>query len=103
MPIEPHGGTLINRIVDGETKNKLEQKARGLEQITINSREISDVEIIATYRLANINRVKLEKLIHKFFESAKLEIEIIDRFGKPVKVREWFLVPVSAGRNRPGR
>ena len=48
MPIEPHGGTLINRIVDGESKNKLEQKARGLEQITINSREISDLEMIAT-------------------------------------------------------
>ena len=48
MPIEPHGGTLINRIVDGETKNKLEQKVRGLEQITINSREISDLEMIAT-------------------------------------------------------
>ena len=48
MPIEPHGGTLINRVVDGETKNKLEQKARGLEQITINSREISDLEMIAT-------------------------------------------------------
>ena len=45
MPIEPHGGTLINRIVDGETKNNLEQKARGLEQITINSREISDLEM----------------------------------------------------------
>ena len=48
MPIEPHGGTLINRIVDGETKHKLEQKARGLEQITINTREISDLEMIAT-------------------------------------------------------
>jgi sulfate adenylyltransferase len=48
MPIEPHGGTLINRIVDGEKKNTLEQKARGLEQITINSREISDLEMIAT-------------------------------------------------------
>lgn len=55
---------------------------------------MADVEIIATYRLANINRVKLEKLIHNFFASAKYEIEIIDRFGKPVKVREWFLVPL---------
>ena len=48
MPIEPHGGTLINRMVDGETKNTLQQKARGLEQVTINSREISDLEMIAT-------------------------------------------------------
>ncbi len=55
---------------------------------------MADVEVVATYKLANINRFKLEKVIHKFFESAKLEIEIIDRFGKPVKVREWFLVPL---------
>jgi len=55
---------------------------------------MADVEIIATYKLANINRTKLEKLIHKFFSATKLEIEIIDRFGKPVKAREWFLVPL---------
>lgn len=55
---------------------------------------MADVEIIATYKLANINRVKLENIIHSFFDSAKLEIEIKDRFGKPVKAREWFLVPI---------
>jgi hypothetical protein len=55
---------------------------------------MAEVEIVATYKLANINRVKLEKVIHKFFEPAKLEIEIKDRFGKPVKAREWFLVPL---------
>ncbi|QDH77856.1 GIY-YIG nuclease family protein [Echinicola soli] len=55
---------------------------------------LANVEIVATYKLANINRGKLENLIHKFFNSARLDIEIIDRFGKPVKAREWFLVPV---------
>jgi hypothetical protein len=55
---------------------------------------LADVEIVATYKLANINRVKLENLIHKFFNSARLDIEIKDRFGKPVKAREWFLVPI---------
>lgn len=55
---------------------------------------MADVEIIATYKLANIHRTKLEKLIHKFFGSAKLDIEIKDRFGKLVKANEWFLVPV---------
>jgi len=55
---------------------------------------LADVEVIATYRLANINRVKLEGLIHKFFSTAKLKIEITDRFGKPVTAREWFLVPL---------
>jgi hypothetical protein len=55
---------------------------------------MADVEIIATYKLANISRIKLEKIIHKFLGAAKLDIEIKDRFGKLVKVREWFLVPV---------
>ena len=55
---------------------------------------MADVEIVATYKLANINRVKLEKVIHKFFNAAKLNIEIKDRFGKPVKPDEWFLVPI---------
>tara|TARA_R110000823_G_scaffold74950_8_gene171512 strand:- start:2851 stop:3336 length:486 start_codon:yes stop_codon:yes gene_type:complete len=55
---------------------------------------MADVEIVATYKLANINRVKLEKVIHKFFNAAKLNIEVKDRFGKPIKPDEWFLVPI---------
>lgn len=55
---------------------------------------MADVEVIATYELSNINRVKLENLIHRFFEPAKLNIEIKDRFGNPIIPREWFLVPL---------
>jgi hypothetical protein len=55
---------------------------------------MADVEIIATYELYNINRAKLENIIHRVFEPARLDIEIKDRFGKPVVPREWFLVPL---------
>ena len=55
---------------------------------------MADVEIIATYKLSNINRTKLEKIIHKFFSAAKLDVEMKDRFGKAVKAQEWFLVPI---------
>jgi hypothetical protein len=55
---------------------------------------LADVEVVATYDLFNINRVKLENLIHRIFDPARLDIEIKDRFGKPVVPREWFLVPV---------
>jgi hypothetical protein len=55
---------------------------------------MADVEIVATYELSNINRTKLENLIHRFFEPAKLNIEIKDRFGNPIVPREWFLVPL---------
>jgi hypothetical protein len=55
---------------------------------------MADVEIIATYELYNINRIKLENVIHRVFDPAQLDIELRDRFGNPVKPREWFLVPL---------
>ena len=55
---------------------------------------MADVEVVATYNLANINRAKFEGLVHKFFGAAQLDISIPDRFGKPVTPREWFLVPL---------
>ncbi|TXK74170.1 GIY-YIG nuclease family protein [Mesonia sp. K4-1] len=55
---------------------------------------MAEVEIIATYKLANIKRHKLESLIQFFFKNAKLDIDIKDRFGKPVNPKEWFLVPI---------
>ncbi len=57
---------------------------------------LADVEIVATYELYNINRTKLENLIHRIFDPARLDIEITDRFGNPVVPREWFLVPFAA-------
>lgn len=55
---------------------------------------MADVEIVATYELYNINRTKLEKLLHNFFADVKLNIEVIDRFGHSVIPQEWFLVPL---------
>ena len=55
---------------------------------------MADVEVVSTYELYNISRTKLEKILHRFFDSAKLDIQINDRFGNPVLPREWFLVPL---------
>ena len=57
---------------------------------------MADVEVVASFRLANINRRRLEALLHKFFASARLDLSFRDRFGVPVEPREWFLVPLSA-------
>ncbi|WP_057884208.1 GIY-YIG nuclease family protein [Tsuneonella troitsensis] len=56
---------------------------------------MANVEIMAQYTLYNINRTKLEKLIHRVFGAALLDIEIPDRFGTMIKPREWFLVPLD--------
>ena len=55
---------------------------------------MAEVEVIASYQLYNINRVKLENIIHRVFDPVQLDIEIKDRFGNPVRPCEWFLVPL---------
>jgi hypothetical protein len=54
---------------------------------------MAGVQPVTTYTLYNINKVKLEHLLHNFFAHARLDIDITDRFGKKIKPREWFLVP----------
>lgn len=55
---------------------------------------MAPVEVVATYELYNINQIRLENLIHRIFGNAQLDIQIADRFGRPVTPREWFLVPL---------
>jgi hypothetical protein len=56
---------------------------------------LADVEIVATYKLFNINRSKLENLLHRVFAAARLDVTIDDRFGHPVRPKEWYLVPLA--------
>jgi predicted transcriptional regulator len=68
---------------------------------------LAEVEVVATYKLFNINRSRLENLLHRVFSAARLDLSISDRFGNPMKPREWFLVPLSVidevvGRIRDG-
>lgn len=55
---------------------------------------LAGVEVVATYQLSNLNRTRLENLFHRMFQPARLDLTIEDRFGNPVKPREWFLVPL---------
>ena len=56
---------------------------------------LADVDLVASFELLNINPGKMEKLLHKFFSPAKLNMKLPDRFGQAVKPREWFLVPLE--------
>ena len=55
---------------------------------------LADVEIVATFKLANLSGGAFEALLHKFFGNARLDLELKDRFGAQVEPREWFLVPL---------
>ena len=56
---------------------------------------LADVDVVASYKLFNINRTRLEKIFHRLFGAVRLDLTITDRFGNPVKPREWFLVPLQ--------
>lgn len=56
---------------------------------------LADVDVVATFKLANINAKRLEAMIHKFFSSAHLDLKMKDRFGVEVASREWYLLPLS--------
>ena len=81
---------LIHKI--GVTGGKVESRIAGAEKDA--TYLLADVEVVATYKLHNLNRTRLENIFHRLFGAAQFDLTIEDRFGHPVKPREWFLVPL---------
>lgn len=82
---------LIHKI--GVTGGKVETRIAGAEKDA--TYLLAEVEVIATYKLHNLNRTRLENIFHRLFGAVQLDLTIEDRFGHPVKPREWFLVPLQ--------
>ena len=81
---------LIHKIgvTGGKVESRIANAARDATYL------LADVEVVASYKLAGVNRIKLEKMLHQIFAAAQIELTINDRFGHPVKPKEWFLVPL---------
>lgn len=81
---------LIHKI--GVTGSKVETRIADAEHDA--TYLLAKVDVVATYKLAGINRSRMENLFHRLFAPARLTITINDRFGHPVQPQEWFLVPL---------
>ena len=81
---------LIHKI--GVTGGKVETRIAGAEKDA--TYLLASVEVVATYKLHNVSRTRLENIFHRLLGAAQLDLTIEDRFGNPVKPREWFLVPL---------
>jgi hypothetical protein len=81
---------LIHKI--GVTGGKVETRIANAENEA--TYLLAKVEVVSTYKLAGINRAKMEGLFHRLFAPARLNVTINDRFGHPVQPEEWFLVPL---------
>ena len=77
----------------GVTGGKIETRINNAENEA--TYLLAGVEVVASYKLYGINRTKLENLFHRLFAPAQLDLVIHDRFGHPVKPKEWFLVPLQ--------
>jgi hypothetical protein len=78
----------------GVTSGSVEARLAGADKSA--TYLLAGVEVTATYKVFDVNPRQLEALIHKVFAPALLDLTLQDRFGNPVRPREWFLVPISA-------
>ena len=90
-PFIAENRSIIHKIgvTGGDVKNRIANAKKDPTYL------LADVEIVVTYKLANINRKRLEAMLHKFFASARLDLEFQDRFDATVQPREWFMVPLE--------
>jgi hypothetical protein len=57
---------------------------------------MASVKIESSWKCYNMNAQKFEKLIHNFFGSTCLEVDVFDKKGIRHTPREWFIVPLNA-------
>lgn len=82
---------LVHKI--GVTSGDVESRTRNAKKDP--TYLLADVEVVATFKLANVNCRKVEALLHRVFAAARLDMALKDRFDARVEPREWFLVPLN--------
>ncbi|MBL8626839.1 MAG: GIY-YIG nuclease family protein [Myxococcales bacterium] len=56
---------------------------------------LAPVALIATYKIFNANLPKVERLLHRFFDSATVKVQVRDAAGTFTTPKEWFSVPLE--------
>lgn len=90
-PIAPHGGKLINRMVTGSQHESLLEQAKQLPSLTLNSREMSDLDMIACGALSPLEGFMGEKDYRRVVD------EMLLTNGLP-----WTIPITLSGKKRSG-
>lgn len=56
---------------------------------------MAPVNIVATYKVVNLNSQKFEDLIHKVLKPVQYHVAVIDDDGNRHEPKEWFVVPLN--------
>ncbi|MBI5892225.1 MAG: sulfate adenylyltransferase [Deltaproteobacteria bacterium] len=70
--IEPHGGKLVNRILEGKEREALLEKTKKLKKVHLNDREVSDLEMIAIGAFSPLEGFMKKDDYHNVMDNMKL-------------------------------
>ena len=61
MSLEPHGGELVNRLLEGKEREDLAEKAGSLKKIKLDPRQTSDIDMISVGAYSPLSGFMVEK------------------------------------------
>lgn len=85
--------SLENLFKIGYSKIDVQERIKNAEQEP--TYLMAPVKIQGAWKCYNMNPQKLEQLLHNFFGSSCLEIDVFDEKGKRHTPREWFIAPIE--------
>lgn len=77
----------------GYSKGAVEERVKNAAQDP--TYLMAPVAIVTAFKCYNMNPQKLEQLLHNFFGSSCLNVDVIDERGKRSVPREWFIAPLN--------
>lgn len=76
----------------GFTTNSVEQRVANAEKDP--TYLMAPVNIVATYKVVNLNSQKFEDLVHQLLMSVQYQVVVYDEKGIAHQPQEWFIVPL---------
>lgn len=95
--IAPHGGTLVDRELTGNDREQWLEKATDLKKVQLNSREISDIEMIATGAMSPLEGFMKQTDYEAVLQNKRLASGLIWSLPVTLTVTEE-----EAGKHQPG-
>jgi len=96
--IQPHGGTLINRLAEGAEREELLAKASGLAKITVNARTVSDLDLIGVGAFSPLTGFMNEADYNSVVEHMRLANGLVWSIPITLAVAENEAASLAVGR-----